>query len=78
MITLQELIRMGCTNEAEEVFEAVGLLCKGAPSKRIEQISRLNKAYKRCQTAYAEMLEEVESYKQADGTPAKLKYKWTT
>jgi hypothetical protein len=66
---LSEIIRLGVSAEASEVWDAVEALCEcKSPSKRLELIADLERVYGACMDSYAGTVEMIEDYmEESDG-----------
>lgn len=74
---LDQILRLGCSVEAADVYDAVARLCEcPSPSRRLELIADLERAYAACEAAHADAETAIEDFKQADGTPSTKRYSW--
>lgn len=76
MATLEQLLRLGCLPEAAAVYEAVARLCESSPSKTLELVADIERAYRACEQSYADVEGAIQDYKDSDGTPAEIRHKW--
>ena len=75
MTNLEQIIRLGVSAEAATVYECVAALCDcPSPSKRLELIADLERAYRRCEDEYRRVEGVVDEYtKPSDEPPGELK-----
>jgi len=75
MTNLEQIIRLGVSAEAATVYECVAALCDcPSPSKRLELIADLERAYRRCEDEYRRVDGLVEEFMGSDGEPAVMKH----